>query len=99
MLVASSTPEHDEQDAGDPLEVRARCGAAVRRAAATTRCRARHEERHADAQRVRAQQDRAAPDLLRSRRDRERGREQRTDARAPARAERDADDVGPRDAR
>ena len=45
-----------------------------------------------------AQQDRAPPDLARSRRDRERGREQRTDARAPARAERDADDVGARDA-
>ena len=56
------------------------------------------EERHADPDRVRAQQDRSAPDLAAARRDRERGREQRTDARAPTRAERDADDVRPRDA-
>ena len=36
------------------------------------------------------------PDLARSRRDRERGREQRADARAPTRTERDPHHVGPR---
>ena len=99
MFVASSTPSTTRNTPDDPLEVRADAAQPLGEPRATTRARARRRgtARRCPA-RTRTSRIVPRPTSPRPRRDRERGREQRADARAPARAERDADDVGPRDA-
>ena len=99
MSVTRSTPSAIEQTRPRRVRASGRRGAAVRRDAgddASPSAASRNGTPIPAAYALSSSVPR--PTSPRARRDRQRGREQRPDARAPARSERDADDVRPRHA-